>query len=117
MKNLRILIIDTDLFALSKTYFGLIHLEHPVEACNNLQEVEERVERFQPGLVIVGHTGPCDPVPLYHFLKDQGVHLLLLGNRPEAEIAALPVDGVLEKPLDINLLRRTISKLAAEHEL
>lgn len=117
MKNLRILIIDTDLFSLSKTYFGLIHLEHAVEACNNLQEVAERVERFQPGLAIVGNTGAGDAASLCRYLKLQGVHLLLLGNRPEAELSALPVDGVLEKPLDINLLRRTISELATEHEL
>jgi DNA-binding response OmpR family regulator len=113
MKNLRILIIDTDLFSLSKTYFGLIHLEHAVEACNNLQEVEERVERFQPGLVIVGNTGPGDAASLCRYLKVQGVHLLLLGRRAEVDLSTLPVDGVLEKPVDVNLLRRTISELAA----
>jgi CheY-like chemotaxis protein len=117
MKNLRILIIDTDLFALSKTYFGLIHLEHVVEACNNLQEVKERVERFQPGLVLVGNTGNGNFASLCHYLKLQGVHLLLLGTRPEQDLGALPVDGVLEKPVDLDLLRRTISELATEHKL
>lgn len=113
MNNLRILIIDTDLFSLSKIYFGLIHLEHAVEACNNLQEVDERVERFQPGVVILGHTGTGDLHDLCSHLKILGVHLLLLGE--QATPVALPVDGVLEKPVDVNLLRRAISDLAAEH--
>jgi hypothetical protein len=117
MKNLRILIIDTDLFSLSKTYFGLIHLEHAVEACNNVQEVKERVERFQPGLVIVGHTGTYDFSDLCNYLKLQGVHLLLLGKRSSTDLPGLPVDGVLEKPVDLNLLRQTISHLAAEQRL
>lgn len=111
MKNLRILIIDTDLFALSKIYFGLIHMEHVVEACNNLQEVEERVERFQPGLVILGNTGTGDLKALCHYLKVLGVHLLLLGAPTAVD---LPVDGVLEKPVDLNELRREIRELAAE---
>lgn len=112
MKNLRILIIDTDLFALSKIYFGLIHMEHVVEACNNLQEVEERVERFQPGLVILGNTSMGDLGYLCHYLKMQGVHLLLLGAPAAVD---LPVDSVLEKPVDLNLLRQEISVLAAAH--
>lgn len=110
MKNLRILIIDTDLFSLSKIYFGLIHLEHAVEACNNLQEVEERVKRFQPGIVILGNSGTCDTAALCRYLKVLGIHLLYLGTPPEQ---ADP-DGVLEKPVDVNLLRHRISALALE---
>lgn len=110
MKNLRILIIDTDLFSLSKIYFGLIHLEHAVEACNNLQEVEERVERFQPGIVILGNTGPCDTEALSRYLKVLGVHLLFMGTSPEG---ADP-DDVLERPVDVSLLRHRISALAME---
>lgn len=111
MKNLRILIIDTDLFSLSKVYFGLIHTEHAVEACNNLQEVAERVERFQPGVVILGNTGTHDRRSLCRYFKD--VHLLLVGSPPGH--TDLGPDNVLDKPVDVSLLRHKISALAVEH--
>lgn len=112
MKNLRILIIDTDLFSLSKIYFGLIHLEHAVEACNNLQEVEERVKRFQPGVVILGSTGNGDEDSLCRYLNVLGVHLMRLATAPEK--GALHPDKVSGKPVDVNLLRHQITALAAE---
>lgn len=112
MKNLRILIIDTDLFSLSKIYFSLIHLDHVVEACNCPDEVESRMARFQPRLVVLGPCGNMDRATLCHRLKESGVHLLLVGARRDESGTALPVDGFLEKPVDLGLLHRKIRVLA-----
>lgn len=111
MKHLRILVIDTDLFSLSKVYFGLIHDNYTAEACNHLPEVEERIKRFQPEVVIVGNAGDAHLPSLCSRLKQLGVHLLLVGCPAESERAGLAIDGFLEKPVDIGLLRRKISTL------
>lgn len=116
MKNLRILVIDTDLFSLSKIYFSLIHLDYAVEACNTPNEVESRMERFQPGLVVLGPCGNVDRAALCQRLKESGVHLFLVGAPRDESGTTLPVDGFLEKPVDLGLLHRKIRVLAEANE-
>lgn len=114
MKNLRILIIDTDLFSLSKLYFGLIHGDYTVEACNTVEEVPARVKRFQPDLVVLGHTGTTDQTALGSYLKAMGVHLLLAGAPPGKVSDYLAAEENIAKPVDLDLLRRKISDLAVK---
>jgi hypothetical protein len=116
MKNLRILIIDTDMFSLSKLYFGLMLLDYTVEACNNPSEITERAERFQPNLVVLGSTDPVPLVSLCHYFKQLGVHLILVGFPPDQDPATLPSDAVLEKPVSISLLHSQINTLSAKNQ-
>jgi DNA-binding response OmpR family regulator len=49
----RILLVDSDLHALSRLYLFLLHKEYKVEAAEDAAEIIARVERFRPSLLIV----------------------------------------------------------------
>jgi DNA-binding response OmpR family regulator len=113
MKDLRILVIDTDLFSLSKLFFTLLHLAPAVEACNALAEVPERIGRFEPDLVVLGSNMGAESLShLTTWLRQQGLPTLLVTNPTECTLASLPVDGFLPKPTDRDSLRQAIGALS-----
>ena len=53
MAREKILVVDRDLNNLSKIYLALTHRKFKVEACNNPQEIKERLKRFKPAVIIL----------------------------------------------------------------
>ena len=49
----KILIVDPDIDSLSKIYLALLHRNYKVEACNNEKEVQERLKRLKPNILII----------------------------------------------------------------
>ena len=54
MAREKILVVDEDLYSLSKTYLALIHRKFKAEACNNVEEIMSRLNRLKPSVIILG---------------------------------------------------------------
>src|SRR5690242_14164513 len=49
----KILIVDPDIDSLSKVYLALLHRNYKVEACDCEKEVQPRLKRFKPDILII----------------------------------------------------------------
>jgi DNA-binding response OmpR family regulator len=99
-KRTRILVVDSDLHALSKIYLSLIHKNYKVEASDDAQEIMARTERFKPRLIILnGATKNLTP-EVYRDLAQKRVPMLLVTNNEEDvpyeskrwEVVQIPAD-------------------------
>jgi DNA-binding response OmpR family regulator len=102
----KILVVDSDLDLLSRIYLGLLHRNYKVEATDKVSEVEERMKRLKPALLILGTQD---------YLADLGelkIPFLVLLGKDEMPANQNNVDlNVLEKPVSIEKLVRTIEEL------
>jgi len=56
MAREKILVVDADLDSLSRIYLALVHRLFKTEACNNPEEIRERIKRFKPAVIVIGVT-------------------------------------------------------------
>ena len=55
LSKTKILVVDRDINSLSKIYLNLLHRNYKVEACNNGDEVSERLKKLKPSILIIHH--------------------------------------------------------------
>jgi DNA-binding response OmpR family regulator len=53
MAREKILVVNHDLDFLSRIYLALIHRKFKVEACDNPEEITERLKRFKPSVIVL----------------------------------------------------------------
>jgi DNA-binding response OmpR family regulator len=100
-KRTRILVVDSDLHALSKIYLSLIHKNYKVEASDDAQEIMARTERFKPRLIILNASTRNLTPEVYKDIAQKRVHLLLIADQNEE----IPVESrrweVIQTPPDV----------------
>ena len=104
----KILVVDSDLDLLSRIYLGLLHRNYKVEATDKVSEVEERMKRLKPSLLILGTQD---------YLADIGelkIPFIVLVGKDEKLVNHYRVElNLFEKPVSIEKLVRTIEELIA----
>jgi DNA-binding response OmpR family regulator len=102
----KILVVDSDLDLLSRIYLGLLHRNYKVEATDKVSEVEERIKRLKPSLLILGTQD---------YLADIGelkIPFIVLVEKDEMPVNHFKVElNLFEKPVSIEKLVRTIEEL------
>lgn len=79
-KRAKVLVVDSDLHALSRIYLFLLHRDYKVEASDNADEIIPRVERFKPRLVIAHSRSKNLDNEIIKTLSKQRIHIFLLGE-------------------------------------
>jgi hypothetical protein len=105
MAREKVLIVDQDLDTLSRIYLALVHRKFKAEACNNSQEIPERLKRFKPAVIILG---PEDYTDIGRKLRIPAIVLLDDGSAPPELNYG---DIQLKKPVTADLVIKTLEKL------
>ena len=87
-KRAKVLVVDSDLHALSRIYLFLLHRDYKVEASDNAEEILPRVDRFKPKLVIAHERSRNLDNEIFQQLSRQRVHIFLLGE------SLLPIEEI-----------------------
>jgi CheY-like chemotaxis protein len=104
----KILVVDSDLHALSKLYLGLIHKSYKVEATDDGGEILQRTERFKPRLLIINMAARNMTTEVFDTLRKKRISIMLINpngdpvplDERKAEVLEYPVDGVV---LDVKI--------------
>jgi len=103
MAREKILVVDTDLDHLSRIYLALLHRNYKTEACNNPQEIKERMKRFKPSLIILHKKE-------YESIKDHlKIPAIVFGE--EAEVKLNDGDSFFKKPVPLEQLTKKIEEI------
>lgn len=108
-KKTKILVVDSDLHALSRLYLSLLHKNYGVEAANEVGEVRQRIERFKPKLLII-HAALAElDATLYDWLSKRRLQVFILADG-EPAARALPGSSfrVFPAAIDLNELEQQI---------
>jgi DNA-binding response OmpR family regulator len=102
----KILIVDPDIDSLSKIYLNLLHRNYKVEACNNGQEIAERLKRLKPSILIIHHE-------LYWEVekKLKIPAIVLMDDEKEIKIHEQEDLKLLSKPVQTEQLIRAVQSL------
>ena len=104
----KILVVDNDLDLLSRIYLGLLHRNYKVEATDKVSEVEERMKRLKPSLLILGKQDYLNEIGA---LK---IPFIVLVDKDEMPVNHSKVElNLFEKPVSIEKLVRTLEELIA----
>lgn len=102
MARERILVIDTDLDHLSRIYLALLHRNYKTEACNNPEEIKERIKRFKPSLVIL-------PAKEYETIKESlKIPAIVFGSEA---VRLNDGDSFFKKPVHLEPLLKKIEEI------
>lgn len=110
-KRAKILVVDSDLHALSRIYLSLIHKDYRVEATDDAAEIMQRAERFKPRLLILNMSAKNLTEEIYQQLGRKRLQVLLINE------TRLPVPlqshraEELPLPLDLNFVDEKIREL------
>lgn len=106
MAKTRILVAGSEMDTLSRIYLSLVHRNYKAEACNQPGEVQERVSRHKPAVIILDHE-------TYLFNKAKlKIPVIVLLEKDEAH--TISQDGetiVMHKPLHMDQLIQEVEKL------
>ena len=101
----KVLVVVSDLAALSRIYLALVHRNYRAEATDKSEEIQERIKRLKPSVIILGMK---EYLSLSQKLKVPAVLLV----EQQQEVHSLPDEVIaLQKPFDISALIRTIESL------
>jgi DNA-binding response OmpR family regulator len=110
-KRARILVVDSDLHALSRIYLSLIHKEYKVEAADDATEIIPRIERFKPRLLVLSTATRNLCREVYETISKKRIAVLLInGNALEVPVASRKIEEVA-LPLDLHVLDERIRDL------
>lgn len=104
MAKIRVLVVLSDLDALSKIYLTMVHRNFKAEACNNAAEYPERVKRLKPAVVILD-------LAAYELNKEKIKTPTIVLAAPSA---AIPEDGetiLISPPYHMDKLVQTVKQL------
>src|SRR5690349_923349 len=103
MAREKILVVDHDLDNLSRIYLALIHRGFKVEACNQPEEINDRLKRFKPAVIVL-NTREYEQI--MERLKIPAVVLTEIQARPAA--ALNDGDVLLQKPVPADALVKAV---------
>ena len=102
----KILVVDQDIDSLSKIYLNLLHRNYKVEACNNGNEVTERLKRLKPSILII------DREFYWEIEKKLKIPAIVLTNGySDSGIKEQEDLKVLSKPVQTDRLLKTVQSL------
>lgn len=117
MENKRILIFDDDRHVLEIFTIVLEDMGHIVEQCQTSHDVLEKVERFQPDLILMDNWIPdIGGVAATQILKSNPQYrdipvILVSANSDIEDLAATAkADGFLSKPFDLDSLEGIVNE-------
>jgi DNA-binding response OmpR family regulator len=116
-KKARILVVDSDLHALSKIYLGLIHKNYKVEASADANEIVPRVERFKPRLVILRTSTQNLTSDVYKELAKRRLLVFLINDSNQEIPVELKKSEQIEVPINMNWLDEKIREVLGIVEL
>lgn len=101
----RVLVVVSDLAALSRIYLALLHRNYRTEATDKLDGITERIKKMKPSVMVLG-------MKEYDFMKQVLKIPAVLLVEPEEEVQFLPDEIiVLQKPFAIETLIHSIESL------
>jgi DNA-binding response OmpR family regulator len=106
MAREKILIVNHDLDFLSRIYLALIHRKFKVEACNNPEEIPERLKRFRPSVIILD-------LKEYNVI-DKKLKIPAIVIVEKEETSSVHWNGwntQLKKPVQVDELMKAVEKL------
>jgi hypothetical protein len=104
MAREKVLVFGHDINILSKIYLALIHRKYKPEACNNSQELPDRLKRFRPSVIVLESNE-------YDILREKlKIPAIVIVEQNYTE---RPNDGdiLLEKPIQIDALMKAVESL------
>lgn len=102
----KILVVDQDIDHLSKIYLALVHRKFNTRACNNPQEIPERLKKFRPAVIIVNAS---DYNSIMEKLKIPAI--VLAERENNTKIPLNDGDILLKKPVSAETLAKAVEKL------
>lgn len=117
MENKRILIFDDDRHVLEIFTIVLEDMGHIVEQCQTSHDVLEKVERFQPDLILmdnwipdIGGVAATQILKSHPQYRDIPVILVSANSDIEDLAATAKADGFLSKPFDLDSLEGIVNE-------
>jgi len=104
MARERILVVDQELDSLSRIYLALIHRGFKAEACNKPEEIQQRIKRFKPAVIILNLKD------YETIMKKLKIFAVVLAET----IAPVPLnsgDVLLQKPVQAEALIKAVETL------
>jgi CheY-like chemotaxis protein len=102
----KILVVDPDIDSLSKIYLNLLHRHYKVEACNNEQEVPERLKRLKPSILIIHYD--------FYWEVEKKLKIpviVLMDGSTSSRIREQEDLKLLSKPIQTELLIKAVQSL------
>jgi hypothetical protein len=100
--RIKVLVVVSDLAALSRIYLALLHKNYRTEATDKLDGITERIKRMKPSVIVLGMK---EYQTIKQILKIPAVLIL----EPEEEINFLPGEIIqVKKPFTIQTLIRSV---------
>ena len=101
----KVLVSHNDLDVLSRIYLLLIHKKYKAEATNKPEEIEQRIKRFKPDVLIISSVD-------YLFIKDKLRKPAIVITDSEQPKPALNYgDRILRQPFQTNSLLQAVEEL------
>jgi CheY-like chemotaxis protein len=106
MAREKILVVDHDLDNLSRIYLALIHRGFKMEACDNPEEINERLKRFKPAVIVLN-------VKEYERIMDRLKipAVVLIEIQATSGVPLNDGDVLLRKPVSSDALVKVVEKL------
>ncbi len=106
MAREKVLVADPDLDQLTKIYLALVHRNFKAEACNNPEEIRDRLKRFKPSVIIITLK---EYEPLREKLKIPAVILIAKDELKPGELNY--GDVLLNTPVQADTLIKLVESL------
>src|SRR5687767_9021924 len=101
-KKTKILIVDEDMTSLSKMYLGILQRNYDVEASINIDEIIQRMERFEPEVLIVSQELFSANTRIFTIIRKRfQLPVIITTNRDRPYSPSdFDVQGIIEKPIN-----------------
>ena len=101
----KVLVVVSDLAALSRIYLALLHRNYRTEATDKTDGITDLIKRMKPSVIVLG-------MKEYQFIKQKLKTPAILLVEPEEEEIYLPEEIIqLHKPFTIETLIRSIESI------
>lgn len=102
----KVLVVDQNIDHLLKIYLALVHRKFNTRACNNPQEIPERLKQFRPAVIIVNAS---DYSLIMEKLKIPAI--VLVERESNTKFRLNDGDILLKKPVSAEALGKAVEKL------
>ena len=103
--NAKVLVVDSDLNALSRIYLALVHRNYNAEASDTVAETRERMQRLKPAVLIIGEAA-------YLQLNERfKIPVIVLMENESSELVDDAELRIVEKSIPLDMLIQLIEEL------